>query len=122
MPRAISPIETPSDWYRRINVLITPGDSFVRVPSAAMRSTCSPSNATRRKRSNASSARPMPPIVAPPKLFDNPIHLSHIKYSDAPHTHPGRHTRLHPLPRAPAHLDRGRPGLHHVDPRHDDRG
>ena len=47
MPRAISPIETPSDWDRRIKVLITPGESFVRVPSAAMRSTCSPSKATR---------------------------------------------------------------------------
>ena len=33
MPRAISPIETPSAWHRRISVLITPGESFVRVPA-----------------------------------------------------------------------------------------
>ena len=59
MPRAISPMETPSCLASRIRVLMTPGDSFSRVPSAAIRSTCSPSKATRRNRSKASSATPM---------------------------------------------------------------
>ena len=65
MPRAMSPMEMPSSLERRISILITPGDSFIRALSAAMRSTCSPSKVIRRMRSNTSSAIPMARLSHP---------------------------------------------------------
>ena len=78
IPRAISPIEMPSVRERRTSVLMTPGDSFVRAPSAAIFSACSPSSAIRRRRSKASSASPTSLVCH--RLFDISRSLSIMKY------------------------------------------